>query len=204
MENIREAVLKTAVKAANHGLCQDKSGNFSYYDRDAGLVYITPSGVSRETLTVNQIIVVDMDSNHVSGDGIASSETPMHLEIYKARPDVNAIAHTHSCYATAFAVANKPIIPCIVEALFLGGQIEVAPFTYPGTLEFALNAVDALGNRNAVLLQNHGVTCVGKDLDEAFLNSLYIEDVARIIFVASQIGEVKPLPESAINKFLNK
>jgi L-fuculose-phosphate aldolase len=204
MENIREAVLKTAVQAASYGLCRNRSGNFSYYDRNAGLVYITPSGVSREALTAEQIVVVDLNNNHISGEGKASSETPMHLEIYKARPDVNAIVHTHSCYATAFAVANKPIPPCIVEALFLGGQIEVGPFEFPGTLEFARRAVEALGDRNAVLLQNHGVTCVGKDLDEALLHALYVEDVAKIIFVAKHIGEVSPLPDSVIERFLNR
>lgn len=199
-----EKVVKVAKQATSSGLVQEKSGNFSIYDRETGLVYITPSGVYRDVLTADQVVVVDMENNQVAGNGKASSETLMHLEIYKARPDVNGVAHTHSVYATAHAVANKPIEPWVVESVTYGGRVDVAPYTMPGTIELAKGVAKYMGQKNAVLLQNHGVTCAGRDLDEAFLNALYLEDTARICFVASQLGNPAPVPEADIQAIIKK
>jgi len=203
-QEICEKVVKIAKQALSSGLVLEKSGNFSIYDREQNVVYITPSGVYREVLDASQIVIVDMDNNHLAGNGKASSETLVHLEIYKARPDVNAVAHTHSVYATAHAVANKPIEPWVVETLLYGGRVEVAPFAIPGTMELAKSAAETLGEKNAVLLQHHGVVCVGRDLDEAFLNALYLEDTAKICHIASQMGSPQALPEEVIQTIIAK
>jgi len=201
---ICQHIIKIARQAVSCGLVLEKSGNFSIYDRANGVVYITPSGIFREVLTAEQVVLVDLDNNQLGGAGKASSETLMHLEIYKARDDVNAIVHTHSVFATAHAVANKPIEPWVVESLNYGGRVDVAPFALPGTPELARNVAETLGRKNAVLLRNHGATCVGRDLDEAFLNALYLEDTAKICYIAAQLGNPQPLPDNIIKTIIAK
>ena len=127
----------------------------------------------------------------------------MHLEIYKARDDVNAIVHTHSVFATAHAVAINQLSLGGGE-LELRGRVDVAPFALPGTPELARNVAETLGRKNAVLLRNHGATCVGRDLDETFLNALYLEDTAKICYIAAQLGNPQPLPDNIIKTIIAK
>lgn len=202
--SIQEKIVKVAKQAVSCGLVLEKSGNFSIIDREKGVVHITPSGIYREVLLAEQIVSVDLDNNQIAGAGKPSSETMMHLEIYKLRPDVNAIAHTHSTYATAFAVANRPLEAWVIESVAYGGRVDVAPYFLPGSEELAKAVAQTLGNKNAVLLQNHGTTCVGRDLDEAFLNAQYLEDTAKVCFIAAQLGNPNPVPSEDIQLLLNR
>ena len=120
----------------------------------------------------------------------------MHAEIYKTRPDVRAIVHTHSPHATAFAAANRPIPACLIEMkFFLGGEVPCAPYAPPGTTELGLVCAEALGDRGGCLMANHGALAVGRDLPEALLRAEYLEDSAKIALLSMQLGGPVPLPD---------
>ena len=162
-------------------------------DKETGYVCITPSGVDRELLKPEDIAVVDMNLNVIEG-GRPSSETMMHIETYKARPDVFGIAHTHSKMATAFAVLAKPIPAVIYE---LAGfkldhaMIPVAPYGRPGTPELAQRVAEKTAVSDMVLMEKHGAIAVGKTLDDAYLAVQYIEEVAQIYYDALVINQGK-------------
>jgi L-fuculose-phosphate aldolase len=119
-------------------------------------------------------------------------EHPLHLAIYNARSDVQAVVHTHSTYASALAVLRLPIPQIIDELVFqLGGQVEVADYAFPGSRELADNVVEALGPRNAVLLANHGGLAVGSTLDRAYQNALLLERAAHIFLLACAVDQKK-------------
>ena len=131
-------------------------------------------------------MIIDLEGDVIEGDRNPSIEHPLHCAIYKARPDVNAIVHTHCIYASAVAVLRKPLPPIVDEFVIrLGGQVEVAEYGQPGSEELAKNVVEALGPRNAVLLANHGALCCGPTMEVALHNALLLERVAHIYLLAS-------------------
>ena len=184
LEALKEEVVRIAKKAQNTGLCKHKAGNVSCIDRESGLICITPSGVDRDYLTVDQVCVIDRDL-HVLEGGKPSSETLMHIACYDAREDINAIVHTHSAMASAFACLNRPI-PSFIFELFVfhldNGVIPVAPYALPGTTELAKNVAETVKRSDLVLMERHGTIAVGKDLSEAFENADYIEELAKIYY----------------------
>ncbi len=139
-------------------------------------------------------VVVDTTGKILEGNR-PSSELPLHLAIYEARPDVRAIIHTHSIYATACAVAGEAIPPSLEEMVqAVGGGVEVADYALPGTLELAQNAVAGLGGYlSAVLLSNHGAVACGPSLKEALLVAELVEKAAQIHSIAKQLGGVRRL-----------
>lgn len=185
LEDLKQIVIDVALKAQNIGLCSHKAGNFSIRDKETGYILITPSAVDREKLTTKDICVVDIDANliELESDVRPTSEILMHLEVYKIRPDLNAIAHTHSKYATMFAVLNKEIKPIIYEVASYGGKVPVAPYGRPGTLELAHNVAETLKEVDVCLMEKHGVFCAdAQGLQEALLKAIYIEEVAHIYY----------------------
>ncbi|WP_373899323.1 class II aldolase/adducin family protein [Haloimpatiens sp. FM7315] len=184
LENLKKQVVKVAQQADVSGLCKHKSGNFSIKDKDTNYVVVTPSGVAREDLTYHDICVVDLEANvvEIETDVRPTSELLMHLEAYKARPDINAIVHTHSHFATAFAVLAKPIPPIVYEVLCYGGHVPVASYGRPGTMALAKSVVEPLQSSDAVLLEAHGVLTVGEDIESALLKANYVEDTAEIYY----------------------
>ena len=191
-EALRRALVETARQAYAEKLFSGTSGNLSV--RDGETMLITPTSVRYEELTTADAAQMDLEGKILSG--IPSSEWRMHAEIYKKRPDVRAIVHTHSPYATAFAAAHRPIPACLIEMkFFLGGEVPCAPYAPAGTRELGLVCAEALGNRGGCLMANHGALSVGKDLPEALLRAEYIEDSARIALLSMQLGGPVPLPE---------
>lgn len=184
LEELKENVVRIAKKAQNAGLCKHKAGNVSAKDPETGYIVITPSGVDREVLTADQVCVLDENLNVIEG-GKPSSESLMHMECYKARPDIRAIVHTHSTMASAFACLNKPI-PAFIFELFVfnldDAKIPVAPYKLPGTTDLALSVANTVKKSDLVLMERHGTIAVGKDLDEAFENADYIEELAHIYY----------------------
>ncbi|MCY0867712.1 MAG: class II aldolase/adducin family protein [Desulfurococcus sp.] len=170
-------------KNLNHG----RSGNISMRVPDSNHVLITPSGLVKSRLNTDDIVVIDTEGRVVEGRWKPSSEVNMHLAIYKARNDVNAIIHAHTVYSTVLAVARKPLPPIIEEAvLFLGGEVRVAEFAPYGTVQLAENVVRALGDRKAVLLASHGVVAVGGSLEEAVEVLSLLERLSQV-YVLSEI-----------------
>ena len=182
------------------GLVIGTAGNVSQRIGDTGNVAITPSSKDYSCLDPNDIMVVNLDGEVLEGDRNPSIETPMHLAVYKARPDANAVIHTHSVYASTLAVLGVPLPPVIDEFVIrLGGQVEVAKYAMPGTEELARNAIEALGPRNGVLLANHGPLCCAGTLHDALHNVQLVERAAQIYVLgcAAGVGKVKPIPPEA-------
>jgi len=171
-----------AQRAEREGLCKHKSGNFSILDRCTGLVYITPSGFYRSELTVDDIVISDLKGNVRDNVNFRkpSIELSMHLKVYAARKNVNAIVHTHSPYATAFAVKGIKIEPVVSEAYFYGKNMEIVPYSEHGTEELAESVSKAIQYVDVCLLKNHGVLAVGDNIENALLKAIYVESVAMI------------------------
>ena len=184
------------------GLVTGSSGNVSRRLGSSGggeLVAITPTGRPHADLKDEDIAVVDFDIEPVEGDLAPSSESLMHVAIYRARPDVRAVIHTHAVYSSVAAVAGLAIPPIVDEmAVALGGAIEVSDYAFPGTMELADSVRDALGERNAALVRNHGAVGVGSDLKEAMEVCKLTERVAQVYLMASILGKVSPLPEDIV------
>lgn len=175
------------------------SGNLSIYDRETGRMYITPGSYPYEIMTVDDVMVIDLDGNILDGPHKPSSEWRMHAAVYRAKTDVNAVVHTHSPFATAFAINNMEIPPILYELIyFLGGNIRVAEGAIPGTPEVGENCVKVMENRNGCLMGNHGALAVGADLPTAYTRAVYIEDAAKAYSIALGHGPVKVLESSVV------
>ncbi|MGL4606768.1 MAG: class II aldolase/adducin family protein [Eubacteriaceae bacterium] len=205
LENLKEKLVEIAVDAEKSGLCQPGSGNFSIRDIKTNHVLITPSGIGRKFLKQEHILVMDLEGNIIENteNMKPTSETPMHLTVYKERKDIYGVVHTHSKYATAFAVQNKEIKPIVFEAICYGGVAPVAPYGTPCTDLLAQSIVPHIKKHNAILLEKHGQLAIGEDIDKAYLNAHYLEDVAEITFIATVIGGGKlpdPIPQEELDK----
>ncbi len=166
---------------------------------DLGLVVITPSGMQFSTLTPEDLIVLDLQGNIVEGKRSPSLDRIFHLAVYNARPDVFGIIHTHSPYATAFASLAKPILPLIMGLVIsVGGSVDVASFAFPGTEELGQRIVESLGQKNAVLMEQHGVLAVGKNLSKALAVAGTVENVAQIQAITETLGGARPLDQETI------
>jgi L-ribulose-5-phosphate 4-epimerase len=148
---------------------------------------ITPAGITYDQLGRDGLVVVDGELEPVgdeTGELVPSTESLLHLAIYRERPDVNAVVHTHSLYASVAAVTSTHIPPVVDEmVVYIGGAVEVADYGFPGTTELAEAGVHALGDRRAVLLRNHGMCAVGPSLEEAMRVAILVERVAQIYAV---------------------
>ncbi|AET67350.1 ribulose-5-phosphate 4-epimerase-like epimerase or aldolase [Desulfosporosinus orientis DSM 765] len=175
-------------------------GNISCRVPGENYIAITPSGMSYETLVPEDIVIIDLNGNIASGTRKPSVEVPLHMAIYSAREDVQAVIHTHSAYASAMAVARKEI-PGAVEDLvqIVGGNVRVNEYALPGTEQLGKKTVKALEGRNAVLLANHGVLGVGRDLNEALKVCQVVEKSAQIVLLAQLIGGAVELSQEDID-----
>lgn len=209
LEHLKKDICEIAKRAQREGLCKHKSGNFSSRDKDSGLFVFTPSGIDRELLTPRDMIIVDKDVRVVENlsNLKPTSELLMHLKIYEKRPDIMAVAHTHSKYATSFAVLSKPIPAIVYELQALGakeGYVPVAPYGRPGTLDLANKVASVCINSDVALMEKHGSVGVGKDIYDAYLKVSYLEELAEIYYyVLTLNGGKKPdiLPASEIVKW---
>lgn len=194
LEAMKE-VLTTGQEMARRGLVAGTSGNCSVRVPDRELLVITPTSQEYELMLHEDMCVVDMTGEQRDGRYKPSIEINMHLAIYKARPDVGGIVHTHQTMATAVAVAGKSIPPILEEQVFsVLGAVELAEYAMPGTRELAQNAVQALGNRNACLLAHHGVVAVGGKIRDALLNAEIVERAASIYVMSTMLGGARIVP----------
>ena len=187
LEALKKQVAAYALQAERMGLCKHRSGNFSIRDEETQLVCITPTGMDREDMSYHDIVVMRMDAEVVEAETgqRPTSESLMHLMVYQTRPDVRAIAHTHSKIATAFAVLNKPIPAIVYEIMMLGckeGYVPVAPYGRPGTRAAAENVLAPLSISDVALMQAHGVVAVAENLKESLLKASYVEELADIYY----------------------
>ena len=188
---LREEVARVAGQLIASGLVTGTSGNVSARTPD-GDVLITPSGLAYEKMRPEDVVLVDVNTNVLEGELVPSTETPMHTGIYKARPNVGAVVHTHSRFATTLACLGWPIPPVhyMLTTLSGDGRIPVAPYDLYGTEELAGNAAGALGqSRNACLLQNHGTITVGESAEKAFSLTVTLEEMAEVYYRTRLAGE---------------
>jgi len=201
-EEERQEVITACRRIVAAGLVAGASGNVSRRVEGpdgAPLVAITPSRVPYDRLTADDILVIDFEGDPVDGKGVPSSETLVHLAVYRARADVGAAIHTHSIYASALAVAGLEIPPLLDEQVVaLGGSVPVAEYARSASQELADMACAALGEGNAVLLRNHGVLGVGAGLEEAASVCELVERLARVYVLALGLGRVTALPQHVV------
>jgi L-fuculose-phosphate aldolase len=199
VNKLKMEIVEAGKRMLHKGLVIGASGNISIRISGEDKIVITPSQIKYDKIGVNDIVVVDFKKNVLEGDRSPSVETGMHIGVYETRPDVGAIVHTHSVYASAIASLGKTIPPFLDDiVLMLGGEIEVAEYGIPGSKELAENAVRALGKKNAVLLANHGSLSCGKNLEGAFVNAELVERVAKIFILSSLLGKPKNLPQEVV------
>ena len=201
----KEKVLQIVKQASDEKLIAGTCGNVSVYDREADAMIITPSSISYKTMSVDDIDVITLNGDMIEGMHKPSSEWRMHAEIYKGCPEVSAVVHTHSPYATSFSVSNQTV-PFVLIEMFnsIGGDIPVAKFAIPGTKEVGLEAVKCLKSRHACLIQNHGVVAVGENLDQAYMRAVYVEDAARIYHYAKINGNAKAIGDDYVKVMMER
>lgn len=200
VERAREQVAKVAALMASSGLVTGTWGNLSLrLPAEEDLVVITPSGVPYDTIRERDMVVLNLAGELIEGVRRPSTEYRLHLGIYRFRDDIGAVMHTHSVYATALAVAGVPLPPILEDLVqVVGGGVPVARYARAGTEELARAAIDSLGRGNAVLLANHGVVGVGRDLEECFRVCQVVERAAQIFIMAQTIGRPAVLPPGEI------
>ncbi|MBE0467743.1 MAG: class II aldolase/adducin family protein [Candidatus Desulforudis sp.] len=189
-EKAREKLVKMGVKVAEAGLVIGTWGNLSYRVVKDNSVVITPSGMDYHHISTRDMVIVDMDGQVLDGERKPSSELALHLAVYRARPDVLCVIHTHSPYASALAVARKPIPPILEDmAGMIGGPVPVAEYAAPGSRHLAEFVAQAVEKVNAVLLANHGVVGVGQTPEEAFQVCQLVERSAQVYILAAAAGK---------------
>ena len=199
IQEARQAVCAWSKQCYAEKLFAGTSGNLSVYDRQKKLMVITPTSVAYETITPEDMVVTDLEGNVLEGKYRPSSEWRMHAAVYAAKPEVSAVIHTHSPYATAFAVNNRPIPTILIEMVpFLGGDVPLAKFAVPGTAAVGDEAVKVLKERTGCLLANHGVLAVGDTLERAHIRAVYIEDAAKICSIAMSNGPIVTISDEAV------
>lgn len=198
--------LRKAVCDANHALPRERlvtmtSGNASGRDPETGYAVVKPSGVAFEDLTPEMMLIVDMQCNVVEGDMKPSTDALTHLYIYRHMPEVNAIVHTHSNYATSFAALGQPI-PAVLTAIAdeFGEPIPCAPYCQIGEEQIGEAVVNHIGTCCAVLLQNHGVFTIGTTPRAAVKAAVMCEDVAKTVHLALLRGNPVPIPEEEVKR----
>lgn len=199
IEHARHDVWFHARKMAEAGLVVASAGNVSRRVDDR-LIAITPTSVPYDVLQPEEITLVNVFTGEIVDSKLAASyELPMHLVIYRARPDVGAIVHTHAPSVTALSVVRKPLPPVIDEMMmYFGGTIEVTDYAFTGTEDVGTNVIHALGDRTGVILANHGNVCVGRDLTQALHVAITMESCARVYVQSLQLGDPVTLPPSSI------
>ncbi len=202
LPQLRAEVCQLHAELPANNLVAWTSGNISARDPASNLVVIKPSGLRFNELTPENMVVVDLQGRVVQGDLTPSSDTASHCYIYRHMPAVNGVAHTHSRYASAFAIIGEAI-PCVTTAMAdeFGGEIPCAGFGLIGGEDIGALVVDTLtGHRSpAALLQNHGVFTIGKSANDAVKAAVMTEDNAAIVWTARQLGEVIPIPPADID-----
>jgi L-fuculose-phosphate aldolase len=200
---VKEQVLQTAKDMLRKGLVEGTAGNISARMPD-GSICITPSSVDYEVMAMEDLCVVDLDGETIEGTRGPSSEKLLHLAIYKAFDDVQSVIHSHPVYATMFAIARKPIPPCIDEfSIYVGGEVPVTEYGQSGSQDVGDNAVAVLANRGAALLANHGRVAVGPSPAKALHITALVERSAKIVWGAMLLGDIHELPAKVNQDFAN-
>lgn len=204
LEKEREQVIEYSLKLLSERLTNGTAGNVSIFNREKGLVAISPTGVNYSELTPEMISIVDLEGKLIEGLK-PSSELEMHMILYRNREDVNAVIHTHPVYTTVLACLRQDL-PAIDYMIAVTGatKVKCAEYASYGTKELAENAYKAMGSSLAVILANHGLTTAGKDIANAFNITVQVEYISNLYIKARNIGEPIILPDNEMNSMLER
>ena len=199
---LRRDLVAIGQKLVARGLVAATDGNLSAR-LDGGFILATPSGFSKGDLRESDLVVTDLDGARVRGFRKPTTELGMHLAVYRARPDVEAVVHAHPPVATGFACAGVSLEEPLVSEAVLGlGPVPLAPYATTGTREMEAALAPHLPTANAVLLANHGVLAVGGSLQEAFWRLETVEQIAKITLTARMLGKKNVLGEAEVRKLI--
>jgi L-fuculose-phosphate aldolase len=201
----REDIVEYGRLLYQKGLTVGTAGNISARG-DGEVMLITPTSTCKGMLHKDQIVAIDIASGEVLGAGRPSIETPFHLAFYRARPEVNAVVHTHPVYCTALAVKGIKIQPAMTPEglLVLGQEVPTVPYATPGTDDLAKVLSEALRTSDAFILEKHGAIAVGRDMGEAFHRMETLEFMAQLQFNLQALGGAEPLPDDEVGRILKK
>jgi L-fuculose-phosphate aldolase len=203
LESIKNELITAGKRLYDRGYVAANDGNISVR-LDENSVLITPSGVSKGFMQAEDLIILDMTGHLFAGKKKPSSESRMHIQIYKARADVSCVCHAHPPFATGFAVAgialNKMVLP---EAVLVLGTIPVVEYGTPGTDELYRSISRYIMDYDALLLANHGALTVGDTLLNTYHKMETLEHAAKIQFIARQLGKVNELNKKQVRQLLD-
>ena len=204
-EQLRREVWEANLGIYRAGLVTMHSGNASGIDRKRGLVVIKPSGMDYEKLRPADMAVTDLEGRKVKGRWKPSVDLPHHLYIYKHRAEIGGIVHTHSNYATSFALLGRPI-PAYLTAIAdeFGNQIPCMPYTDNEGDHIGETMLKCMGNAPAILLAHHGAFAFGATPRAALKAAVMLEDVAKTCHLALLLGKPKPLPPREVRKWYDR
>jgi L-fuculose-phosphate aldolase len=198
-DEAKDMVLNAGKRLVKEGLVTRSWGNVSLRLDEKWMV-VTPSGKKYEELLAAQMVLVNYHTMEYEGVFEPTSEADMHAAIFKARPAIKAVIHTHQVYATTVAVAGKEIPPLVDDqAQILGPSVKVTKYERSNSLQLANEVVEKLEGRNAVLIANHGAVCIGRSMDEAFVAAQILEKTCQVFIGAAMLGDLQQInPEEAL------
>lgn len=197
----KEMVLWTAQEMLRSGLVEGTAGNLGARLPDGNAV-LTPSSLDYLEMTLDDLVVTDLDGNVLEGERSPTTEKALHLNALRLHDDIDATMHCHARFATMFSVTRQPI-PAVIEevVVYVGGDIEVADYRTTGTDELAEEIAKRVQDRAAVLMANHGLFAVGKNPKDALHVAALVERTAEIVWGARQLGEIVPIPPEVNEQF---
>lgn len=203
MQNERKLIVEYGKLMLSTGLTRGTGGNLSIYNQEMKLMAISPSGIPYEQTNLEDVVIMDLNGNIVEGTRVPSSENEMHAIVYRNRSDVRGMIHVHSTYAATLSCLNQdlPAIDYLV-AFSKGKSVKCAKYATYGTTELAQNALETMGSQNAVLLANHGMNCVGPNLQTAFAIAEQLEFCSELYIKAKAIGEPVVLPDDEMERMI--
>ena len=199
LEKERKEIADYLKKMLESGLTKGTSGNISIFDRKNGYIAISPSGMNYEEIIPEDVVVIDLDKNIIEVNIKPSSESDLHIAIYKSKPEANSVVHTHSMFCTVLSTLNMPIKSVHYVIADCGSaEVPVAPYRIYGSEDLAISVVNTIGKSNACLLANHGMVACGDNLKSAFGLASTCEWVAEIQWRALSVGTPNYLSDNQI------
>jgi L-ribulose-5-phosphate 4-epimerase len=198
LEKLKKDVWENCLELPKNHLVVMTSGTVSARDVESGFVVVKPSGVNYEKIQPEDMVVVGLDGEIIEGNLKPSVDVKTHLYIYKIRKDVNGVTHTHSPYASIFAVLAEPIPCCLTASAMLGGEIPIGGLALVGGEEIGKEILAKIGGKKAIIMQNHGIYTIGNDTFEATKFAVELEEIAKIVHFALSRGKPVPLTEEGL------
>ncbi len=200
----RKQVVDYSKKLLASNLVKGSGGNISLSNAEKTMMAVTPSGVVYDVLEPEDIVILDMDGKKLQGDLEPTSELAFHMALQKLQPEIHAVVHTHSVYATVIACLGWELPAIHYLFGFAGQKVPLAPYATLGTQELSDNICSVIGESKAVLMANHGLVAVGENLDKAFTTAEMVEYVAQLYILAKSVGEPSILDSQQMAAVIDK